>query len=188
MALPTTLVDRRTVLAGAAWSVPVIAVAVGAPAAAASTGTLEVDFVAAVLLLKRETTVAGVIAITNTGDAALTRSVTITLPDLPNENAGTYRTEYPTLLQGPVDTGEGETVTPTNAVFTPVWAPGTTSSTLVLSAADHPFPSGTTFIALLFSWPTDNTEEDGFVIGGSFTIGGVTQPLSELTLTPPPAD
>jgi len=33
------MVDRRTVLAGAAWSVPVVGIAVAAPAAAASEGT-----------------------------------------------------------------------------------------------------------------------------------------------------
>lgn len=184
MALPETPLDRRTVLAGAAWSVPVIAVAVGAPAAAASTGTLEVDFVAAVLQLKRETSVAGVIAITNTGDAPLTRSVTITLPELAEESDGTYGTAYDRRFGATVDNGAGQNVPVTNLIFTPTWTMAP-DRTLVLSAVDHPFPAGTTFIAVFFTWPTDNTEVDGFIIAGSFTIGGVTKPLRSVQLLPP---
>lgn len=173
MPLPPLPVDRRTVLAGAAWSVPVIATAIAAPAVAASGGTLDIDFAVAYIQLKRSDTVAGVIAITNTGEAATDRDITIVLTGLAAPTDNTYTTEFgPVLGDGLVDTGdEAHTRVPTvNSAF--VATPSTDGESLTLTATDFTILGGTVFVAVFFTWPAQNEFVDGFVIAGSFTIGG----------------
>ncbi|MCS5715676.1 hypothetical protein NVV95_14085 [Herbiconiux sp. CPCC 205716] len=191
MAFPTTPVDRRTVLAGAAWAVPVIAVAVAAPAAAASTGTLEIDFVALVLQLKRSDTIAAVIAITNTGTVeAADQTVSVTLTGLETPADQTYLVEFgPVLGDGLVDRGDGTRVSTVNSAFTAASDP--VERTLTLTATRFTFPPGTVYLAVFLTWPATNEHVDGFIIGGSFIITppsgpAVTGALTDLALTPPP--
>jgi hypothetical protein len=169
MALPETPLDRRTLLAGAAWSVPVIAVAVGAPAAAAST-TIDVDFAVAYIELRTESVVAGVIAITNTGATATADTVTLRLSGLAAPSAHYYSTSFEPNLLGEVDKGDAQhTRVPTiNSAFVPSFTEGDTTLTLI--GNNVPLPRGVVYVAVYFDWEADNPEVDGFVIAGSFEI------------------
>ncbi|MBF4571772.1 hypothetical protein ITJ64_04520 [Herbiconiux sp. VKM Ac-1786] len=190
MALPRTPVDRRTVLAGAAWSVPVIAVALGAPAAAAST-TIDVDFAFVLLQLKRSDTVAGVIAITSTGtDAVPDQDVSVTITGLDSPTDGTYLTEFGPVLSGDglVDKGDGTRVPTVNSAFVAVADP--VGGTLTLTADRFTIPSGVVYLAVFFTWPATNRYVDGLVLAGSFTITppsgpALTGTLNQVTLLAP---
>lgn len=83
-------VRRRTIVKGAAWSIPVIAVATATPAAAASTQT-NIEFVNGQYESEICQPVDGVtIQVTNeSGDPAPDSSVTVTLPDGLSWNDGT---------------------------------------------------------------------------------------------------
>ncbi|GLK16656.1 hypothetical protein [Herbiconiux flava] len=172
MALPTTPVDRRTVLAGAAWSVPVIAVAVGAPAAAAST-TITVDFAAAYIELPDETAVLAVIAITNSGAAVTADSATITLTGYTPSTgltAGVVTMAFDDDLTDTVPVGgdSNDVVPLSNPAFVRGSLPG--DEPLVLVAPGLALPQGTVYVGVAVSWAADNPEIDGFVIAGSFEI------------------
>ncbi|NQX35745.1 hypothetical protein [Herbiconiux sp. VKM Ac-2851] len=169
MALPTTPVDRRTVLAGAAWSVPVIAVAVGAPAAAAST-TITVDFAAAYLELPDETMVLGVIAITNSGQAVVADSAVLTLAGLtPTTGVVTMAFDGDLTDTAPVGGTSNAEVPVNNLPFVLASTPG--AEPLVLVANNLQLPQATTvYLGVYFSWAADNREIDGFVIAGTFDI------------------
>jgi hypothetical protein len=168
MALPRTPVDRRTVLAGAAWSVPVIAVALGAPAAAAST-TITVDFAAAFIELPDENVVAGVIAITNLGTATVADSATLTLMGK-TPSAGVVSMTFDDDLTDTVPVGgtSNDVVAVNNLPFTLASAAG--AEPLVLVAGALELPAGTIYIGVYFAWAAENPEIDGFVIAGTFDI------------------
>ncbi|WP_368498757.1 hypothetical protein [Herbiconiux sp. A18JL235] len=184
--------DRRTVLQGAAWSVPVVALAVGTPLAAASGTTITVDFAAAFIALRSSDIVAGVIRITNTSGAAIsgeTLSIVLTATQTdegaevtPSES---YAVSLPTEAQVAESNGElGDVVNDDFAFsFTDVDQSGLTLSGPLTVAA-----GATVVIALYFQWAADNPRRAVFLIAGSFTIGGATNPLGsglEVTVDPP---
>jgi len=71
-------IDRRTVVKGAAWSLPVIAVAAATPLASASHGGAHLSISADCLLQVAGVSAAGGFIVTNGGDATYTDAVTIT--------------------------------------------------------------------------------------------------------------
>lgn len=84
LAAPKASFDRRAVVKGAAWSVPVIAAAIAAPAAAASTGTQTLTFGGPTPrpeVLPNSVAAPGMFTIKNTGSTivgSLTFSIVIT--------------------------------------------------------------------------------------------------------------
>ena len=165
-------VERRTVLVGAAWSVPVIAVALAAPAAAAST-TITVDFAAVYLELPRETEVLAIIAISCSGDAVVADSVTIVLEMIDESVVPEFRNTDPGATY-PIGGDSNSNVSVDNSGF--VALSGQPTGKITIVGTQVSISSAVRYIGIFLSWPAENPEIDGFTIAGSFTVKLPGQP------------
>jgi hypothetical protein len=161
--------DRRTVLAGAAWSVPVIALAAATPAAAASGDTVTVSFVATLIQLHRSETFAALVEITNTSGADLPaetlQAVLVGFPADPNEFTAAFPEDAATMSDAqngtrPVD----------NQLFSA--STGNGGSLIITSDAPIALTAGQTLVfGIYLSRPAHNATQAVYVIAGSFTFG-----------------
>jgi hypothetical protein len=166
----TGVVARRTVLAGAAWSVPVIALAVATPAAAASR-VITVDFAAAYIELPRETDVLAIIAITGPGSGTVVAdSITIVLEGLQTATPAEFEFGFDDTLVGrhPIGDGSNATADVDNRNFDLV--PGPPDGTITITGSGVTLFPTPIFVGIFLSWPAENPEVDGFIVGGSFTV------------------
>ncbi|GGF14603.1 hypothetical protein [Subtercola lobariae] len=162
---------RRSALKGAAWSVPVVALAVGTPAASASgTAPLTFDFVAALLQLHTSDTLAVLIKITNSGTEAVTDTASITLMGVPDDEVSVAYDPTKTQYVAPPESNTTNT-TVDNAAF--ILAPHTPGGSYLLTSAGPVTvnPGAPLYIFFTVTWPTHNHRERLFVITGSFTFG-----------------
>ncbi|QJU54595.1 hypothetical protein SCB71_15860 [Herbiconiux sp. KACC 21604] len=183
--------DRRTVLQGAAWSVPVVALAVGTPLAAASGARVTVDFAAAFIALRTSDIVTGVIAITNTSGQAIsgeTLSIVLAAEPTPESDdvdpSQSFLVTLPTASEAETSNGELGDVVNDDFAFSTNFA----GSSLNLTGPLTVGAGGTVVIALYFRWAAVNPRRAAFLIAGSFTIGGQTTPLGsalQVTVEPP---
>jgi hypothetical protein len=105
-----TGIDRRTVLAGAAWSVPVVAVALAAPAAAASGWSVTVAFIAAELELRYRDFVVAAVTISNTStEDIVNEPATFSLTNFDTANEPDFTPSFPEDADVMTDTQNGTT-------------------------------------------------------------------------------
>ncbi|MGD8168360.1 hypothetical protein ACEXOS_014145 [Herbiconiux sp. P16] len=161
--------SRRTVLAGAAWSVPVVALAVATPAAAASEDTVTVRFAAIEIQLHRSDIFAAIVEITNTSGVDLPaetlQAVFIGLPTDENE----FTAEFPEDAETMTDTANG-TQPVDNLLFS---ASGGSNGSLVITS-DAPIAlsaSQTIIFGIYLHRPAHNATQAVYAIAGSFTFG-----------------
>lgn len=160
--------SRRAVLQGAAWSVPVVALAAAAPRAAASgQRTVSIAFAVLVAELRWEDVFAGVVSITNDSNADIVdETATLTISGLAED--GEFSTSYsPTATQLQDENGT-----------TPVQnseLPETSQSVSTFTASSSAFSLArgeTIVVGFLLTRPAMNVSTKVFFIAGSFTLGG----------------
>jgi hypothetical protein len=163
--------SRRTVLAGAAWSVPVVALAVATPAAAASKDTVTVTFAATLIELHRSDTFAALVAITNETNADLApETLQVTLVGLPTDE-NEFTVEFPDSPTMSDD--ENASLPVSNTAFTatdPSIGSITITSENPIALAAHE----TIVFGLYLRRPAHNAVQAVYVIAGSFTFGADT--------------
>lgn len=173
--------SRRSVLAGAAWSVPVLITATAMPAAAASNSIL-VAFAADLLQLHWSDRLAAVILIENNGSSPFTGDFSLVLTGFHPEDAdpGTdFEASFPTN-----DNAIGARNQPSeplsNDVFVPVFSDD--GNTLTLTAAALSVPTSGLLIAIYITRPAHNPRIRNYLIAGVFYIDGVAQSTDGLTI------
>ncbi|MEF2979344.1 hypothetical protein [Subtercola sp. YIM 133946] len=186
---PSGAVSRRSVVTAAAWSVPVVALAVAAPAAAASDGDITISFVVAGLILRHSDTLSVLLAITNNGADDVTDDAQIMLTGIPGA-------EVDLDFDPDADTVPGDSnQTVMNSSFV-LAAPNDVSdpnATYTLTGNLTVPARSTLYIFFTLTWHADNHHDAAFVIAGTFTFGDATPPESDITIervddTPPPPD
>ena len=156
--------SRRKVLTGAAWSVPVVALAVATPAAAASGETVTVSFVATLIELHRSETFAALVAITNTSGADLPaetlQAVIVGLPTDENE----FTAEFPEDADTMTDTANG-TQPVDNLIFSA--SGGGNGSLTITSDAPIALSAGQTLVfGIYLHRPAHNAVQAVYAIAG----------------------
>jgi hypothetical protein len=179
-------IDRRTVLAGAAWSVPVVAVALAAPAAAASGWSVTVAFIAAELELRYRDFVVAAITISNTStEDIVNEPATFSLTNFDTANEPDFTPSFPEDADVMTDTQNGTTDVD-NQQFS---ATGPVNGTItVTSDGGLSIPAGSSLtFGLFFTREAENTHEAFYLIAGSFTIGDRSGSIGQTRVDLPPA-
>ncbi|SDZ57549.1 hypothetical protein [Herbiconiux ginsengi] len=160
--------NRRTVLAGAAWSVPVVALAVATPAAAASEDTVTVTFAATLIELHRSDTFAALVAITNQSDAALPPEILqVTLVDLPTDE-NEFTVEFP---DSPTMSDDQNASLPVSNTDFTATAPSSGSMTITSENPIALAARQTVVFGIYLRRPAHNFTQAVYLIAGTFTFG-----------------
>ncbi|MDO9398997.1 MAG: hypothetical protein Q7T71_20820 [Herbiconiux sp.] len=177
---PTGL-SRRTVLGGAAWSVPVLTLAAATPSAVASGARISVVFVIARIELRRADIVAGFIRITNESGTDIDgENLTIVLdPDEQTETGTAPSEAFTVTLPSSDQVAAEQNSEVANDQFE---LGGTADTTLTLSTVATIGAGESILIALYFERAAFNRRRSIFIIEGSFILGADTEPLTS-TLT-----
>ncbi|WP_440711385.1 hypothetical protein [Herbiconiux sp. YIM B11900] len=179
--------SRRTVLAGAAWSVPVVALAAAAPGAAASGGGgLTVAFDATLIQLDYQQTFLALVVIQNTSGADIVdEQAEFVFTGLDTESPYDFVTSYPTEIDSSLE-GWNDALQPQNDLFRS--AGSANGSFTVVSNGGISIPAGGTLVfGLYFSRPVESSEFRFWTVAGIFHIGpfdGVVG-QTQVELTPP---
>ncbi|UFS57679.1 hypothetical protein [Subtercola endophyticus] len=165
-------VSRRSVMKAAAWSAPVVALAVGAPAASASTSTVTILFVASELKLHHSTTLSVLVGIHNTGTTDVSDAAQIVLSGIPDDQVDfAYDTSQTHYVPASDDTETTATDVQNEDFTLAAHQEGDSTYTLV-STRNIAVAAGTTvYIFFTLTWPADNPHPEFFVIAGSFSFG-----------------
>jgi len=160
-------VSRRTVLAGAAWSVPVLVLASAAPAVAAS-GVVTVTFAAALIELRREDVFAALIEIRNdTGADLQSEPATITLTGFPDN--GDFTSDFP---EGATSMDEATTGAANASVANGLFTGSGPSGGVMTLTGMVSIPAGLSLvIGIYLRRPASHPVTAVYAIAGSFTIG-----------------
>jgi hypothetical protein len=164
--------NRRTVLQGAAWTVPVVAMAAATPMAAASGGggTLTAAFIVVGDLGPTSTTIAGGIFIRNSSGAAVTvpaGNLVGNLTGFESATAPYISTVFDTDAADELGENSGP---PANGLFS-ITQDAASGTVVIISVADITIGGDSEIlIAFYMNWEASNDEDVVFVIGGEFTI------------------
>lgn len=163
-------VSRRSVVKAAAWSAPAVALAVGAPAFAASGAKITVDFVAVGLKLHHSTSLSVLVSITNSGSIAVSDTAHFDVSNIPTDLEVGYDPDD-TTYTAPADSNT--TTTPVNNKLFVLadHAPIDTTYSFVSAGPLTIAAKSTVYFFFTITWPAHNVHTGGFVIAGSFTFG-----------------
>lgn len=162
--------SRRTVLAGAAWSVPVVALAAAAPGAAASGGGLTVAFDATLIQLDYQQTFLALVVIHNTSGADINdEQAEFVFTGIDTDSPYDFVTAYPPEIDPSLE-GWNDAYQPVNDLFHSTGSAN--GSFTVASYGGISIPAGGTLaFGLYFSRPVESSEFLFWTVAGVFHIG-----------------